>query len=39
LATVRAGQTCAMDLLTLLLIVLVVLLITGGIGYRGRRRL
>jgi len=27
-----------MDLTTILIIVLIVLLITGGIGYRGRRR-
>jgi hypothetical protein len=38
LTTRLAGQTSGM-LLTVLLIVLIVLLITGGIGYRGRRRL
>jgi hypothetical protein len=31
------GNTSAMNLITILLIVLIVLLITGGIGYRGRR--
>jgi hypothetical protein len=33
----RAGNSSAMDLITILLIVVIVLLIFGGIGYRGRR--
>jgi hypothetical protein len=33
----RAGNRSGMDLLTILLIVVIVLLIFGGIGYRGRR--
>jgi hypothetical protein len=36
---VTAGKSTAMDLVTVLLIVLIVLLLFGGVGYRGRRRL